>query len=107
MTERPTVMGLTLGNYIQIGLFVVGGLAAFVKLEADQRTQQSQLARMEQNSREIEARMDQNTRELEARIRAVEVLQASQSSDLRNIQIGINEIKAGLDRLSDSGRVNP
>lgn len=35
----------------------------------------------------------------EARIRALEIAQASQSSDLRSIQVGISRIEAQLEKL--------
>jgi len=38
----------------------------------------------------------------EGRIRAVEIAQASQSSDLRSIQIGISRIEARLEKLQPS-----
>jgi len=37
--------------------------------------------------------------ERESRIRALEIAQASQSSDLRSIQIGISRIEAQLEKL--------
>lgn len=37
-----------------------------------------------------------HTSQMEARIRAVEIAQASQTSDLRSIQLGITEIKSAL-----------
>lgn len=40
----------------------------------------------------------------EARIRSLEIAQASQSSDLRAIQLGINEIKGQLTRMVGDGR---
>ena len=39
--------------------------------------------------------------QLEVRVRSVEINQASQTSDLRTIQIGISEIKASLAKLGD------
>lgn len=40
----------------------------------------------------------------EARIRSLEIAQASQSSDLRAIQMGIDEIKGQLTRMIGTGR---
>lgn len=54
--------------------------------------------RVETNTTDIaEAQADAGVRE--ARIRALEIAQASQSSDLRSIQIGISRIEAQLERL--------
>lgn len=82
-------MGLTIGNWVQLAVLLVGGTMAFANVYDGLGSLRQEVTRVEQHSRE-----------LEIRIRAVEVLQASQSSDLRNIQIGINEIKASLDRLA-------
>ena len=38
----------------------------------------------------------------EARVRAVEIAQASQTSDLRSIQVGISEIKAAISKIGDA-----
>ena len=45
----------------------------------------------------VEAKADAVARE--SRIRALEIAQASQSSDLRSIQIGISRIEAQLEKL--------
>ena len=40
--------------------------------------------------------------QLETRVRAVEINQASQTSDLRAIQVGISEIKAAISKIGDA-----
>lgn len=40
--------------------------------------------------------------EIEARVRAVEINQAGQTSDLRSIQIGIAEIKAAINKIGET-----
>ncbi len=40
--------------------------------------------------------------QLETRVRAVEINQASQTSDLRSIQVGISEIKAAISKIGDA-----
>ena len=40
--------------------------------------------------------------QLETRVRAVEIAQASQTSDLRAIQVGITEIKAAISKIGDA-----
>ena len=40
--------------------------------------------------------------QLETRVRAVEINQAGQTSDLRAIQVGISEIKAAISKIRDA-----
>ena len=40
--------------------------------------------------------------QLETRVRAVEINQAGQTSDLRAIQVGISEIKAAISKIGDA-----
>ena len=40
--------------------------------------------------------------QLETRVRAVEINQAGQTSDLRAIQVGISEIKAAINKIGDA-----
>lgn len=79
---------ISLGHIISIGLIIFGGVTAY----ADLRSSQSQLSGELMNlSRAAESR--------EARVRAVEIAQASQTSDLRSIQVGISEIKVAINKL--------
>ena len=41
-------------------------------------------------------------KQLETRVRAVEINQAGQTSDLRAIQVGISEIKAAISKIGDA-----
>ena len=40
---------------------------------------------------------------IDSRVRALEIMQAGQQSDLRNIQTGIDDIKVSLQRLTGAG----
>lgn len=81
---------INLTHIISIGLIIFGGLTAY----ADLRSSQTQLSVEITNiARAAESR--------EARVRAVEIAQASQTSDLRAIGVGISEIKAALAKLGD------
>lgn len=79
---------ITSGNLLTIGALIVGLVAGYTNLQALQDRQASQISSLESevNGSEI-------------RVRTLEIQQAGQSSDLRNIQIGINEIKTAVERL--------
>jgi hypothetical protein len=81
---------ISLGHIISIALIIFGGVTAY----ADLRSSQTQLATEVSNI----ARAAENR---EGRVRSVEIAQASQTSDLRSIQVGISEIKAALAKLGD------
>ena len=81
---------ISLGHLISIGLVAFGGITAY----SDLRSQQAQVsAEVASIAKAAEAR--------ETRLRAVEIAQASQTSDLRSIQIGIIEIKTALNKMQD------
>jgi hypothetical protein len=79
---------ISLGHIISIALIIFGGVTAY----ADLRSSQTQLATEVSNI----ARAAENR---EGRVRSVEIAQASQTSDLRSIQVGISEIKSTLDKI--------
>ena len=79
---------ISLGHIISIALILFGGVTAY----ADLRSSQNQLAT------EV-ANMSRAAENREARVRSVEIAQASQTSDLRSIQVGITEIKAAINKL--------
>ena len=84
--ERPTLFGLTFGNWLQIGLIVIGGFGAFVTVQNEQKAQAAQFTAI-----------DRHIRELEVRVRASEIVQSGQSSDLRNIIATLTRIERQLD----------
>lgn len=85
---------ITSGNLLTIGAVVATVVAGWTNLQAVQVQQGRQLEA-------LELEVTATTAQTESRVRSLEIQQAGQSSDLRNIQVGINEIKAALDRLSD------
>lgn len=91
---------VTMGNILTIGAMVVGLSIGYANLQGQQAAQERRLESLEVSQRERVA--DSNARALavDGRLRSLEVAQASQSSDLRSIQAGINEIKQALDRIS-------
>lgn len=80
---------ISLGHVISMVAMIAACILAYSTLSA---RQESLLGEMVALKAEAQAR--------ESRIRAVEIAQAGQSSDLRSIQIGISEIKAQLDRMT-------
>ena len=81
---------ISLGHIISIALIIFGGVTAY----ADLRSSQTQLSTEVSNI----ARAAENR---EGRVRSVEIAQASQTSDLRAIGVGISEIKAALVKLGE------
>jgi len=81
---------ISLGHVLTLGVLIFGGVAGYTNLLSQQAQTTLEVATLTKMS---------NDREL--RIRAVEIAQAGQTSDLRTIQIGILEIKAALEKLGD------
>lgn len=92
---------ITLGNILTIIALVLGLSAGYSNLEARLSAQAEKVAAMDQTIRERNSLADSRTTATDTRVRAVEIMQASQTSDLRNIQVGINEIKTALERLGN------
>lgn len=91
---------ITLGNMLTIGTLVFGLAASYANINARQNNSEERLSLVESNLKESTMETNARERELEGRLRLIEVAQASQSSDLRNIQVGINELKTSLDQLA-------
>lgn len=105
MAPTETAKGVNLNTIIMVGGFVItigGGLVAF----GAERGQNARLHAEAQAQISI-MRETQNT--MEARLRATELMQASQSSDLRAIQSGVMRIEARLDKVltAKSSEGNP
>uniref|UniRef100_UPI0040473AF3 hypothetical protein n=1 Tax=Yoonia sp. TaxID=2212373 RepID=UPI0040473AF3 len=81
---------VSLGNLLSIVTVVVGLSIGYATIKAEQTTL----------IRDIEV-MKSNGSAREGRLRAVEIQQASQSSDLRSIQVGITEIKELIGKLRE------
>ncbi|RID91560.1 hypothetical protein D2N39_12730 [Gemmobacter lutimaris] len=79
---------ISLGHVISIVTVLAACIMGYATLSARQERLSLDVLAMQ---RAAEAR--------ESRIRAVEIAQASQSSDLRSIQIGISRIEAQLEKL--------
>lgn len=82
---------VSLGNILSIVTVVIGLSIGYATIKSDQVTLR----------RDIEGiKLLSNGRE--ERLRAVEIQQASQSSDLRSIQVGIAEIKELVRKLQSN-----
>ena len=81
---------ISLGHVISIVTAFAIGLIGYGNLQAQQTQMAQEVASVVKSG---DAR--------ETRLRAVEIAQASQTSDLRSIQIGIIEIKAQLNKMQD------
>lgn len=92
---------ITLGNVLTIIALVLGLSVGYSNLESRLSTQAEKVAAMDQTIRERILLSDSRAVATDTRVRAVEIMQASQTSDLRNIQVGINDIKSALERLGN------
>ncbi len=79
---------ISLGHVISIITILAGGIWAYAAISARQEAIAADM---------VTVKADAQAREV--RIRAVEIAQASQSSDLRAIQGGIARIEAQLEKL--------
>lgn len=90
---------ISLGNIITVLVVLVGAVTAWNTVVSEQAKLTEKIAVMETTYAARVANRDQQFAGHEARIRAVEIAQASQSSDLRNIQVGIGRIEAQLEKM--------
>ena len=95
---------MTIGNVLTLIAMIAGMLWTYAQLQTEQARQSDQIAMINGVFRERVLLVDARNLQSETRLRSLEIAQASQSSDLRNIQIGINEIKAGINVLSQKER---
>ena len=79
---------ISTGHLLTVAAMVAAGLGGYFELRGGQARVTADVLMIQ---RAAEAH--------EARIRAVEIAQASQSSDLRAIQIALSRIEAGLEKL--------
>ena len=91
---------ISLGNIVTIMVVLIGAVTAWNTVVSRQSQMVEKMAIVEAAISAKTVARDQQMAAHEARLRAVEIAQAAQSSDLRNIQIGISEIKAQLEKMS-------
>lgn len=90
----------SIGNVITICIAAAGIVSSFAVAQYQIVSLGRSLERVQSEADERAARLEVTASAYESRIRAVEIAQASQTSDLRSIQAGINEIKDQVRRLT-------
>lgn len=90
---------ISLGNIVTIAVVLIGAVTAWNTVVSKQTQLAEKVVVMETSIAAKTASRDQQAAGHEARIRAVEIAQAAQSSDLRAIQSGISRIEAQLEKL--------
>ena len=83
---------ISLGHIISIGTLLVAGALAYAQLATS----------LDAAARRLE-RVEASQQDREIRLRSLEISVSGQASDLRNIQTGIADIKASVDRLLQQG----
>ena len=96
MTRLQFDNKISLGHLITAFVLIVGIIGSYYDLSTSQKNLAAEIA---QRRGEI-ATIENDARSRESRLGAVELLQAGQVSDLRNIQSGISRIESQLDRLT-------
>ena len=91
---------ITMGNIIMMIPLLLALAGGYSNLQSEQSRQADRLVMLETNARDRAALSDASRASMEVRVGATEVAIAGQSADLRNIQTGINEIKATLEKLA-------
>lgn len=90
---------VTIGNVITAAILFATLVAGYSDLRGQQLRQAERSSAFVEDMRDSAESLDALRTSTDMRVRAVEVVQAGQGSDLRNIQTGINEIKASLEKL--------
>src|SRR5690554_3535758 len=91
---------LSAANWITIALVAAGAVSSFAVAQYQIGAVERRIEAMNRDATERATKFEMIANAYESRIRAVEIAQASQTSDLRNIQIGINEIKDQIRRIT-------
>lgn len=91
---------VTVGNILTMLAVALAVIWSYATLQSEQARQADKIVNIEQFLKERGAMRDADSIRKDARIMGLEIAQASQSSDLRNIQVGINEIKISISQLS-------
>ena len=86
---------ISLGHLLTALVLIIGIIGSYYDLSSSQKNLAAEIARRGSEISTIETAAQSR----ESRLRAVELLQAGQVSDLRNIQSGISRIETQLDRL--------
>lgn len=87
---------VTIGNILTMLAMVAGMFWSYSQLQQEQARQADKIEAINGTIRERVTNADARNAMMETRLRAVELAQAGQSSDLRNILQAVTEIKAAL-----------
>ena len=90
----------TIGNVLTVAAMVAGMFWSYSQLQSEQVRQADRLQVLELSVTSMAASAKASDAATDGRVRSLEVAQAAQSSDLRNIQSGINDIKSAIVSLS-------
>lgn len=96
MTGMQFENKVTIGNVLTMLAMIAGMFWSYSQLQQEQARQADKIESINGTLRDRVALVDARNAAFETRMRAVEVAQASQSSDLQNILSAVNEIKAAL-----------
>lgn len=100
MTRMQFENKITIGNVLTLIAMVAGMFWSYSQLQTEQARQADRLATVETAVGGQMAATKASDTATDSRLRSLEIAQASQSSDLRNIQVGINDIKTAVAQLS-------
>lgn len=92
---------ISITNVLAMVFFFIGAVTAWGTLVNGQARLAEKIANIESVIAQRTIMRDAQAGGFEARLRVIEIAQASQSSDLRAIQSGINRIEARLDKQAD------
>lgn len=91
---------ISIGNLVTIGIVLIGVITAWNTMVNRQAALTEKMAAIEQTVAAGRADRVAAMAAHEARIRSVELAQAGQTSDLRNIQATLGEIKVQIDKIA-------
>lgn len=91
---------ISAGNILTVVTMFAGAIWGYNDMLARQTALEKSLAAEQLAASQRVQRFETTAAQFEARLRQTELTQAGQTSDLRAIQLGINEIKGQLDRMA-------
>ena len=89
-----------IGLIVALAGGLISGSLVYSSIVAEAGRQSDRIQGIDQVIKDRIALAESRNASMESRMRAVEISQAGQSSDLRSIQVGINDIKASLVELA-------
>lgn len=93
---------ISIGNILTMLAMVAGMFWSYSRLQAEQVRQADKIENLQISARDMIALNDARSVATDARLRLLEIAQASQSSDLKNILATVTEIKDVVGRIKDN-----